>query len=42
MIDAERILQETYPDFKFGKDNKLVVQALKKTDPRRRFQRRYP
>ncbi|MDX8129140.1 lysophospholipid acyltransferase family protein [Methylomonas sp. EFPC1] len=30
MIDAERILQETYPDFKFGKDNKLVVQALKK------------
>jgi putative hemolysin len=30
MIDAERILQETYPDFKFGKDNKLVVKALKK------------
>ncbi|QPK64150.1 lysophospholipid acyltransferase family protein [Methylomonas sp. LL1] len=30
MIDAERILQETYPDFKFGKDNKLAVKALKK------------
>ncbi|OQW69791.1 MAG: GNAT family N-acetyltransferase [Proteobacteria bacterium ST_bin11] len=30
MIDAERILQETYPDFKLGKDNKLVVKALKK------------
>lgn len=30
MIDAERILQETYPDFKWGKDNKLAVKALKK------------
>ncbi len=30
MIDAARILEETYPDFKFGKDNKLAVKALKK------------
>lgn len=30
MIDAERILKETYPDFKLGKDNQLVVKALKK------------
>ena len=30
MIDAERILQETYPDFKFGKDNKIAIKALKK------------
>lgn len=30
MIDAERILQETYPDFKFGKDNKLAVKVLRK------------
>ena len=30
MIDAQRILQETYPDFKLGKDNKLVLKALKK------------
>ena len=30
MIDAQRILQETYPDFKFGKNNKLVLKALKK------------
>ncbi|WP_347986970.1 GNAT family N-acyltransferase [Methylomonas sp. AM2-LC] len=30
MIDAERILKETYPDFKLGKDNKLAVKALKK------------
>lgn len=30
MIDAERILQEVYPDFKLGKDNKLAVKALKK------------
>lgn len=30
MIDAERILQETYPDFKLGKDNKLAIKALKK------------
>ncbi len=30
MIDAQRILKETYPDFKLGKDNKLAVKALKK------------
>ncbi len=30
MIDAERILQETYPDFKWGKGNKLAVKAVKK------------
>jgi putative hemolysin len=30
MIDAERILKETYPDFSLGKHNKLAVQALKK------------
>lgn len=30
MIDAENILLETYPNFKLGKDNKLVVKALKK------------
>ncbi len=30
MIDAERILKETYPDLKLGKDNKLVVKALRK------------
>ncbi|MGD0958380.1 MAG: lysophospholipid acyltransferase family protein [Methylomonas sp.] len=30
MIDAERILKETYPDFKLGKDNKLAIKALKK------------
>lgn len=30
MINAERILQETYPDFKFGKDNKIAVKALRK------------
>jgi putative hemolysin len=30
MIDAERILQEIYPNLKFGKDNKLIVKALKK------------
>ena len=29
MIDAERILQETYPDFKLGKGNKLAIKALK-------------
>jgi hypothetical protein len=28
MIDAERILQETYPDFKLGKDNKLAIKAF--------------
>lgn len=30
MIDAARILQETYPDFKLGKDNDLAVKTLKK------------
>lgn len=30
MIDAERILQETYPNFKLGKDNQIAVKALKK------------
>ncbi|MGZ4959059.1 MAG: lysophospholipid acyltransferase family protein [Methylomonas sp.] len=30
MIDAERILHDTYPDFKLGQDNKLAVKALKK------------
>ena len=30
MIDAEKLLKDTYPEFKFGKDNKLVVKALKK------------
>lgn len=30
MINAERLLKETYPNFKFGKDNKLIVKALKK------------
>lgn len=30
MIDAARILEETYPDFKLGKDNRLAVKALKK------------
>ena len=30
MIDAEQLLKETYPNLKFGKDNKLIVTALKK------------
>jgi len=30
MIDAERILKETYPDFSLGKHNQLAVKALKK------------
>lgn len=30
MIDAQRILQETYPDFNLGKENTLAVKALKK------------
>ena len=30
MINAERILQDTYPDFKLGKDNALAIKALKK------------
>lgn len=29
MIDAERILQETYPNFKLGNHNKLAIKALK-------------
>lgn len=30
MIDAEQLLQEVYPNLKFGKDNKLIVSAFKK------------
>ena len=30
MIDAERILKDTYPDFKLGKHQDLAVKALKK------------
>lgn len=30
MIDAQRILQDTYPDFRPGKHSKLVLKALKK------------
>ncbi len=30
MIDAKRILQDTYPDFKLGKNNAIAVNALKK------------
>ncbi len=30
MIDAEKILRETYPDLKFGKDSKLMLKLLKK------------
>jgi putative hemolysin len=30
MIDAEQILNETYPGLKVGKENKLVIDALKK------------
>jgi putative hemolysin len=30
MIDAERILRETYPDIQLGKDQVLAVKALKK------------
>lgn len=30
MIDAERILKETYPDFKTGKHQKLIVKTLRK------------
>jgi putative hemolysin len=30
MIDAERILQETYPDFKAGKHKTLIVKTLRK------------
>ncbi|NOT83174.1 MAG: GNAT family N-acetyltransferase, partial [Methylococcaceae bacterium] len=30
MINAERLLQETYPHFKWGKNNKLLLKVLKK------------
>jgi putative hemolysin len=30
MIDAERILKETYPDFKLGKNKKFILKTLKK------------
>ncbi len=30
MIDAEKILAETYPEFKLGKKNKTVIKLLKK------------
>lgn len=30
MIDAQRILQETYPDFSIGKQSPLAIKALKK------------
>ncbi len=30
MINAERILQDTYPDLKLGKNNALAIKALKK------------
>ncbi len=30
MIDAEKILRETYPDLKIGKDSKLMLKVLKK------------
>ncbi|MCX7089166.1 MAG: lysophospholipid acyltransferase family protein [Methylococcales bacterium] len=30
MINAERLLQETYPDFKWGKNNKFLLKTLKK------------
>lgn len=30
MIKAENILQETYPQFKWGKNNKLLLKVLKK------------
>lgn len=29
MIDAEKILRETYPDLKIGKNNKLMLKVLK-------------
>ncbi len=30
MIDAERILKDTYPDFKLGKNKKIILKTLKK------------
>ena len=30
MIDAEKILRETYPDLKIGKDNKFLLKLVKK------------
>ena len=30
MIDAEKILRETYPDLKLGQDNKLAIKLAKK------------
>jgi putative hemolysin len=30
MIDAEKVLHETYPDFKLGKNKKLILKTLKK------------
>ncbi len=30
MIDAEKILRETYPDLKIGKDSKLMLKVVKK------------
>lgn len=30
MIDVQRILKETYPDFKLGKNNKWILKGLKK------------
>ncbi|WP_031433229.1 lysophospholipid acyltransferase family protein [Methylomarinum vadi] len=30
MINAEKILRETYPDLKIGKDNKVVLKVVKK------------
>lgn len=30
MIDAEKILRETYPDLKIGKDSKLLLNLIKK------------
>ena len=30
MIDAEKILKETYPDLKIGKDSKLMLRIVKK------------
>ncbi len=30
MIDAEKILRETYPDFKLGKNRNIIIRLLKK------------
>ena len=32
MIDAEKILRETYPDLKLGQDNKLAKKLLHEDD----------